>query len=66
MATSKKTTSATKTNENETLLREVSNVSTRVNGLKDDVLTLRNDVEIFKKNVATDLRKIVEFLGKQK
>jgi hypothetical protein len=51
---------------NKELLKEVSGVSARVSNLKDEVASLKSDMEVFKKNVAKDLTKIVEFLGKQR
>jgi len=52
--------------DNKELLKEVSGVNSRVNNLKDEVATLKSDIELFKKNVAKDLTKIVEYLGKQR
>ena len=49
---------------NKELLKEVGTVNTRVSNLKDEVASLKSDMEIFKKNVAKDLTKIVEYLGK--
>jgi hypothetical protein len=51
---------------NKELLKEVGTVNTRVSNLKDEVASLKNEMEIFKRNVSKDLTKIVEFLGKQR
>jgi len=48
------------------LLKEVGTVNTRVSNLKDEVASLKNEMEIFKRNVSKDLTKIVEYLGKQR
>ena len=45
------------------LKKELDRVSSRVSTMKDDIVTIQNDFQNFKRNVSKDLKNIIDFIG---